>query len=67
MKNNNTYPLISGPDQLKENQVTRFNQEWFPEEGSWTEFDNSFIQLLTGAEPARKYYNHIDIHQQITC
>jgi len=66
MKNNITTAFTHGPDQTKESLATGLHSEWLPGV-SWMEFEDSFIQLLSGAEPVKKYFNHIDIHQQITC
>lgn len=66
MKKNETGATLYVPDHTKETPFSVANAEWFPG-GSWTEFEDSFIQVLTGAEPAKKYFNSIEIQQQITC
>jgi hypothetical protein len=42
------------------------NKETFLD-GLWLEFEDSFIAILSGKEPVRKYYSDPEHRQEATC
>ena len=64
MKKNNQY--ISFPAQEGDNTENRLVQASEPiTDGLWLEFDDSFIQSLSGSKPRITYYQATTIYQPI--
>ena len=66
MKSNEAAIDFPGQDQAIETAFSASSPEWFPG-ASWTEFEDSFIQVLTNPEPAKKYFHLSEIKQPSTC
>lgn len=68
MKKNKTIISIAEPDQSKENNTLSMHNDGMQHPGLWMEFEDSFIQILSGIEPARTWYRDIEpLQQQIAC
>ena len=55
------------PGRCQENCFPGIITEGFSGNGLWMEFEDSYIQILSGAEPVVEYSSNIENQQQIAC
>ena len=68
MKKNKTHFAIAEPVSSGTNNSLNMHYNELQHPGLWMEFEDSFIQILSGIEPARTWYRDIETQQQqIAC
>ena len=68
MKKNKTTISLDEPVQGSDKNVLGIFQNGSQHPGQWMEFEDSFIQILSGNEPVKTWYSDIvSRQQQIAC